>query len=44
MSCFERFCDWLNKRFIPDVPIGSEKSIIRDLLTIGILQDVIKEK
>jgi hypothetical protein len=43
MSCFERFCDWLNIKFIPDVPT-SEKSIIRDLLTIGILQDVIKEK
>jgi hypothetical protein len=41
MGCFESFCDWINQKFIPDVPT-SEKSIIRDLMTIGILQDVIR--
>jgi len=41
MSCFESFCNWINQKFIPDVTT-SEKSIIRDLMTISILQDVIR--
>lgn len=33
MTCFQRFIDWLNNENIPD----GEKSIIRDLNTIGII-------
>jgi len=34
MNCFDRFLFWLSIENIPD----SEKSIIRDLKTIGILE------
>jgi len=34
MSCFDRFCNWLNFENIPQ----SEKSIIRDLMKIGIME------
>jgi len=35
MSCWQRFLDWLSMSNIPD----SEKSIIRDLKTIGIIAE-----
>jgi hypothetical protein len=38
MSCFEMFYNWLNHLFIPNIP-SSQESIIRDLQTIGILED-----
>lgn len=37
MSCFERFYNWLNHLFIPNIPT-SEQSIMRDLQTIGIIE------
>ena len=37
MFCFERFCNWLNHLFIPNIPTN-EQSIIRDLQTIGIIE------
>jgi len=33
-----KFCDWLNLIFIPDLPT-SEESILRDLMTIGIIEN-----
>ena len=33
MGCFERFLNWLENENIPQ----SEKSIIRDLKTIGVI-------
>lgn len=38
MLCFERFYNWINHLFIPDIPT-SEQSIIKDLQTIGILEN-----
>lgn len=35
MSCFQRLLNWLNSEHIPD----SEKSIIRDLKTIGVIPE-----
>jgi hypothetical protein len=35
MNCFQRFMNWVNQENIPD----SEKSIIRDLKTIGIMPE-----
>jgi len=35
MNCFQRFMNWVNQEHIPD----SEKSIIRDLKTIGVIQE-----
>jgi len=35
MSCFQSFLNWLNNDNIPD----SEKSIIRDLKTIGVIPE-----
>jgi len=34
MGCWERFLNWLSLANVPD----SEKSIMRDLITIGIVE------
>lgn len=37
MSCFQKFYNWINHFFIPNIP-NSEESIMRDLQTIGIIE------
>lgn len=34
MGCFTRLINWLNIEYIPD----SEKSILRDLMKIGVIE------
>lgn len=38
MSCFKRFCDWLNMLFIPAIPETST-SLLKDLMNIGAPSD-----